>query len=281
MLTPCSSHLRLPAVAAAITSTIPVPMKPHSLRHHIATQLDVDLHPRPGLSWCNRVIIAAILVSTAMVILETEPALFEPHRIWFVGFEKLILALFGIEFLLRLWTCIENPAWRSRLAYVRSPATLLDLVVIVSIGFTLLGLEGVLLRLLRLIRLLRVARLGHFSRALGNIGHAIAERRMELVISVMIAFSLLLLSASALYVIESEHQPEAFGSIPRAMWWSVATLTTVGYGDIVPVTPLGKIFAALTAITGIGLIAMPAGILASAFSAAMRRADAEEEALEP
>lgn len=164
---------------------------------------------------------------------------------------------------------------------MRSPATLLDLVVIVSIGFTLLGLEGVLLRLLRLIRLLRVARLGHFSRALGNIGHAIAERRMELVISVMIAFSLLLLSASALYVIQSEHQPEAFGSIPRAMWWSVATLTTVGYGDIVPVTPLGKIFAALTAITGIGLIAMPAGILASAFSAAMRRADAQEEAPEP
>jgi voltage-gated potassium channel len=86
-----------------------------------------------------------------------------------------------------------------------------------------------------------------------------------------IAGALLLISASALYVLEGGAQPDAFGSIPRAMWWSVATLTTVGYGDVVPVTALGRVFATLTAITGVGLIAMPAGILASAFSDAMQR----------
>ena len=252
-------------------------MKPTSLRHRIAIQLDVELNPRPGLSWFNRLIVAVILLTTLVLILETEPTLYEPYRVWFIAVETAVLILFGAEFLLRLWTCVENPGYPSRLAFARSPAALFDLVVILAIGFSLVGLEGVVLRLLRLIRLLRVARLGHFSVALRNIGQAVAERRMELVISMVIAFGLLLLSASALYVIESAHQPEAFGSIPRAMWWSVATLTTVGYGDIVPVTPLGKMFAALTAITGIGLIAMPAGILASAFSAAMRRADKAHE----
>jgi voltage-gated potassium channel len=95
---------------------------------------------------------------------------------------------------------------------------------------------------------------------------AVAKRRYELGISLIIAAVLMLLSASALYVIEGAGQPEAFGSITRSMWWAVATLTTVGYGDIVPLTALGKAFAAFTALTGIGLIAMPAGILAAAFS---------------
>jgi len=123
-----------------------------------------------------------------------------------------------------------------------------------------------LLRLLRLVRLLRLAKLGQFSRAFDDIMEAVARRRYELGISLIIAAVLMLLSASALYVIEGAGQPEAFGSIPRSMWWAVATLTTVGYGDIVPSTALGKAFAAFTALTGIGLIALPAGILAAAFS---------------
>lgn len=137
-----------------------------------------------------------------------------------------------------------------------------------------LGNEAFLLRMFRLIRIIRVARLGRFSSALQAINEAVHARRFELMMSFAIASMLLLLSSTLLYIVEGGIQPETFGSIPRAMWWSVATLTTVGYGDVYPVTTIGRIFAGLTAITGIGLIAMPTGILASAFSDAIQKRDA-------
>ena len=113
--------------------------------------------------------------------------------------------------------------------------------------------------------------MGRYSIALQMIYHAIAERRYELGVSIVIAFSLMLLASTALYMAERSSQPEAFGSILRSMWWSVATLTTVGYGDVVPLTILGRIAAALTAVTGIGIIALPTGILAGAFSDGPKR----------
>ena len=146
------------------------------------------------------------------------------------------------------------------------------MLVMLRFLLPLLGLEAALLRMIRIVRLVRLARLGRYSLALQMIGAAVTDRRYELGVSVIIASGLMLLSSTALYLAEGAHQPENFGSIPRAMWWSVATLTTVGYGDIVPVTVTGRIFAAVTALTGIGIIAIPTGILAGAFSDALRRA---------
>lgn len=247
-----------------------------SLRRRIARHLIIELGTGPGLSTVNKVIAAVILVSTVLVILETEVTIYEPNQEVFRWSESFMLVFFTLEYLLRLWTAPENPTFRSRLSYASSPVAILDLVVILSMGLTFLGLEGSLLRLLRLIRLLRLAKLGKYSKALRNIGEAIKDRRFELLVSLFIAFGLLLASASALYLIEGERQPEVYGSIPRSMWWSVATLTTVGYGDSVPLTPLGKVFASFTALMGIGLIAMPTGILASAFSAAMQKRDGDD-----
>jgi voltage-gated potassium channel len=127
------------------------------------------------------------------------------------------------------------------------------------------------LRLVRLVRIVALAKLGRYSSALNAIGHAIHSRRYELTMSLVIAGMLLLVSSTFLYLVEGEGQPDDFGSIPRAMWWSIATLTTVGYGDAVPQTVIGRILAGFTAITGIGLIAMPTGILAAAFSDALAR----------
>ena len=110
-----------------------------------------------------------------------------------------------------------------------------------------------------------------------NIGKAIYNRRHELLISIMLATVIMIFSSSILYLVEGAAQPEHFGSIPRAMWWSIATLTTVGYGDAYPITALGKIFAAITAIAGIGLIAMPTGILAASFSEAIKKETKEED----
>ncbi|MGF1650253.1 MAG: ion transporter [Hyphomicrobiaceae bacterium] len=223
------------------------------------------------MSPLNRAIVVIILLSLLLVVLETEPVIYDPYRSLFDGLEILVLVIFVVEYAARIWVSVENPRFPSRWAYARRPMALLDLVVILTMATSMIGFEGAMLRLLRLLRLLRVAKLGHFADAFRTIAAAVGARRHELVVSITIAGGLLLVSASALYVLEGGDQPAAFGSIPRAMWWSVATLTTVGYGDVVPVTPLGRIFAALTAITGVGLIAMPAGILASAFSDAMQR----------
>jgi voltage-gated potassium channel len=137
-----------------------------------------------------------------------------------------------------------------------------------------------LLCIFRLMRILRLARLGRFSVAMKNLSEAVSERREELFLSLMLATFVLVFSAAGMYLLEGDNNPNTFGSIPRAMRWSVCTLTTVGYGDIYPHTVAGKILGGLTSIAGIGLIAMPTGILAAAFSDAFqlsrsaRRSDA-------
>jgi voltage-gated potassium channel len=246
-------------------------VKTSRLRGALARALDPDLRPEPGLSPVNRAIIWLILLSLVLVVIETEPVVYERHHALFEGLELLLLAVFTVEYAARIWVSTENPRFSSRLDYARRPIALLDLFVIVTMAVSLVGFEGAILRLLRLARLLRVAKLGRFAEAFRTIWQAVGARRYELGVSLAIAVALLIVSASALYLLEGGLQPDAFGSIPRAMWWSVATLTTVGYGDVVPLTPLGRVFATLTAITGVGLIAMPAGILASAFSDALQR----------
>ncbi|MFD1911183.1 potassium channel family protein [Halodurantibacterium flavum] len=240
------------------------------LRRRLAREIDPALWPGTGLSPANRTIISLILISILLIVLETEASVFNPLREVFWWLEFTLLLVFSGEYGLRVWCAPENPRHGGRLAYMLWPLPMLDLIVIVTMAFTLVGMEGVLLRLLRLIRLLRLAKLGAFSRAFDDIAAAVFKRRFELAVSLIIAAVMLLLSSVALYVVEGGEQPVAFGSIPRAMWWSMATLTTVGYGDIVPVTAAGKVCAALTALTGIGLIAMPAGILAAAFSEAVQ-----------
>jgi len=247
-------------------------------RRRVSECIDMEMRRERGLSPLNRLIVAAILFSTLLVVLETETAIYERYQAFFFWSEAAMMVFFGAEYLARFWSCLENPRYPTRWAYFISPVAMLDLIVLITMALTFCGLDGSLLRLLRLVRLLRIAKLGKFSNAMHNIGQAIADRKMELLISLFMAFGLLVVSAAALYLVEGEKQPEAYGSIPRAMWWSVATLTTVGYGDTIPITPLGKFLASLTALTGIGLIAIPTGILASAFSAAVRKSDAEKQA---
>jgi voltage-gated potassium channel len=140
-----------------------------------------------------------------------------------------------------------------------------------TLFLTFFGNETSILRLFRLIRILSLAKLGRYSSAIRAMAEAVKSRRYELLMSLAIAGMLLLTSSTLLYIVEGDAQPATFGSIPRAMWWSIATLTTVGYGDVIPVTVVGRVLAGLTAITGIGLIAMPTGILAAAFSDAIQR----------
>jgi voltage-gated potassium channel len=193
---------------------------------------------------------------------------------------------FTIEYLARLYAAGESAKYRGlggRLIYMLSPAALLDMAATIPLYVALLPSDAALLRLVRLLGILRFAKLGRYSRAMRYVSEAVLSRRFELSFSLAIGGAVLLLTSTLLYLAEGTVQPEKFGSIPRALWWSVSTLTTVGYGDVYPITPLGKVLAGCTAIVGVGLIAMPTGILSAAFSEVFQRhraaahANAEED----
>lgn len=246
------------------------------IRKTLSKELDPEMRSEPGLSLTNRWIVFLILISIFLGVAETEVLLTAGNDRLFAAAHLLLFVIFACEYAARLYAAPENPRYRTSLSYARTLSAMLDLLVLLSFVMPFFGLEATLLRMFRAARLVRLARLGRYSVAMQMIYHAVAQRRYELGVSVAVAFGLMLLSSTALYFVERELQPEAFGSIPRAMWWSVATLTTVGYGDIVPVSALGKAAAALTAITGIGIIALPTGILAGAFGEALQNLRASE-----
>jgi voltage-gated potassium channel len=233
----------------------------------------------PGrLSWPQRSSAAAIVLSVAFAIAVTEPSVANRLGVWMAPIEFSFAMFFLAEYLLRLWSAGEDSRYAGfsgRVRYAFTPMALLD-VLSVAPYFAGWGSHTFVVRVLRLFRLLALSRLARYSSAMRLVLDSIYSRRHELMFAMSLAGSVILLSAAALYSVEADVQPEAFGSIPRALWWSISTLTTVGYGDVVPVTPLGRLFAGLTALSGIGLIAMPTGILAGAFSeafAARRRGD--------
>lgn len=256
---------------------------PGTARARIYRELEPAAWPHDGLSPINRVVVGLIVVAVFLAVIETETVVTNGYEHWFIVAEVGFAAAFLVEYVARVWVSAEDPRFgpglSGRLRYMASWPAIIDLVALAPVLLLPFGSETFLLRLMRLARILRLARLGRFSRAISLIMDAIRSRDHELLLSLAVGVGLLVVTSTVLYVAEAEAQPDAFGSIPRAMWWSVATLTTVGYGDVYPVTPLGRIFAAATAITGIGLIAMPTGILAAAVSDAIqrRREAADEE----
>ncbi|MDP3745731.1 MAG: ion transporter [Phenylobacterium sp.] len=246
-----------------------------SLRRRLHAQLDPRARRAKGLSPLNRVLMVLILLATGLAIVETEPALAGAYGGAFVLAEVSLGLLFSLEYALRLWTAPERNLkvrpWRERLRFVFSPAAIADLIAILASLAVFGGSSAMLLRLIRVGRILRLAKLGRMSRAFDHMVEAVTTRRDELLLSPAAGFFLMIVAATALYLAEGAIQPDKFGSIPRALWWSVATMTTIGYGDVYPVTVLGKVLAAVTAIFSIGFIAMPTGILAASFSDAMQR----------
>jgi len=240
----------------------------HSLRHHVFQLLNAD---DGGQTRAERLVdwglIILVLLNTAAVVLESVSSLDARYHALFVSIELASVYIFTIEYALRVWSCVEDrryqQPWRGRLRFILSPMALVDLLAILPFYFSLGLLDLRFLRLVRLIRLLKIAR---YVRALHVIGHVVRRKRAELVVALGVIGLMLLLVSSLMYTIESEAQPDKFGSIPDTMWWGVATLTTVGYGDVFPITPAGKLLSSVIAVLGLGLFAIPTGILASGFS---------------
>ena len=216
-------------------------------------------------------IASLILLNVFVVILETVNSVYLEYTTFFHFFDLVTVIVFSIEYILRIWCCVRNPLYsdpvQGRIRYALSPYALMDVIALTPFYLPLIiPIEFRLLRLLRLLRIFRVLQLGKYSNAFETFVDVLRSKKEEIAITVVMAMIILVLASSTLYLVERDAQPDAFGSIPDAMWWAVVTLASVGYGDVVPVTPLGKFFAAVVAISAVGLFALPAGLLAHGFA---------------
>ena len=213
---------------------------------------------------------ALILLNVLAAILQTMETLYDSWPRLFDGFELISVAVFTLEYVLRVWSCTSNPSFAApltgRLRFVLTIFPMIDLLAIAPFYFSaFVALDLRMLRAVRLIRLARIFKIARYSDSLQLLGRVIVAKRSELLITLTAAAVLLVIASSLMYYAERDVQPDAFSSIPAAMWWGVTTLTTVGYGDVYPITTLGRFIAALDALLGIGLFALPAGILGSGF----------------
>lgn len=226
--------------------------------------------------WCDGFLLVLIALNTLAVILETIPSLAAEYGTFFFWFEVISVVIFTIEYALRFWSCtvrerFRAPVW-GRLRFMVTPLALVDLMAILPFYLPMLmRIDFRIIRVLRFVRLFRLLKMSRYMRSLRMFGAVVHKKKEELMIAIGMVLVILLFASSGMYVMENAAQPEAFSSIPAAMWWGIATLTTVGYGDIYPVTPLGKVLGSIIALLGVGLFALPAGILASGFNDVMQR----------
>ena len=264
-----------------LNPSLTVPRR-YSSYKRIKRQVHLLLDPTDGgTSWdklVNAVIVVLILANLLTVCMETVESLYVTYKNYFEGFELFSVIVFSLEYLLRLWSCTSVRKYkhpiRGRLRFMFSPGALVDLAAILPFYLPLSSLDLRSLRLLRMVRFMRFFKLARFLNASRVIRRVFTSKRDELLISVLMVFALIVLAASLMYFVEHDAQPDKFSSIPETMWWSVATLTTVGYGDVYPVTGVGKTLTACISILGIGMFALPAGILASGFSEEFKKKQA-------
>ena len=218
----------------------------------------------------NIFLILLILANVGAVILESVEDFEARHRAFLQAFELFSVIVFTVEYAFRLWICPEDGRrryadnFRGRLRYALTPMAVIDFLAIAPFYISMLLVVD--LRFLRVFRLLRLLKITRYSPAIEMLGRVLYNERRALLSAMMFMMVLLVFAASLMHVIEKQAQPEAFGNIPEAMWWAVVTLTTVGYGDVSPMTPLGKLLGAVVTILGVGTFALPAGILASGFA---------------
>lgn len=250
--------------------------KYHLLKRRIFLTLEIGEGNDKLSRRVDTVIMTMILLNVAAIIIETVDSIHDKYHLVFRYIEYFSVAFFSLEYIGRVWTCTFMEKYRhpllGRLRFMFSFLALVDLLAILPFYLPLfVSLDGRVLRLMRLFRIVRIFKMGRYSTAFNMISTVIYKRREYLFVTLTIVLVMLVLASSLMYYVENEAQPEAFDSIPKTMWWGVATLTTVGYGDMYPITPLGKLLGAFIAILGVGIFALPAGIIASGFDAEIKR----------
>jgi voltage-gated potassium channel len=213
-----------------------------------------------------------IFLTVIAVILESDPDIYNRYQNLFYVLEILAIVVFSIEYILRVWSSAELKKYQSfngKIKYMLTPMAIIDLLAVLPALFGLFISRD--LMILRGLRLIRVFKLTRYSRSM-NLLLSVSRQESGNILSVLFVLSLLIIiAATGMYIVERDIQPEAFGTIPKAIWWATVTLTTVGYGDMVPISPQGRIFGILILISGIAMAALPAGILAAGFTKEVNR----------
>lgn len=246
-----------------------------TLRQRTHEVLDISLpHDKVGRT-VDMMLIALIGFNVIAVIFESLPNLSPAWRQFFYWFEVFSVFIFTIEYFLRVWSAIDDDEVDyshpilGRLRYMLTPMALIDLFVILP--FYLGFFVSFDLRFLRVLRLLRIFKLTRYSSSMSLLLNVLRDEGRAIGAALFVLMLMIVMTASLTFLAEHKAQPQAFGSIPAAMWWAVITMTTVGYGDVVPITIMGKIMGAIIGILGIGMVALPAGLLSSGFSNELHR----------
>lgn len=241
-----------------------------NLRKRTAQLLELSHSSDAKSRVLNLLLLVLISLNVIAIIIESVDTVYAQYQRAFWYFEVFSVAVFTVEYLARVWSCIDLPGNKNdspfvgRLKYMLSPMALIDLIAILPFYLSLY--MAIDLRFLRVLRMLRLFKLTRYSPALGALLDVLQKESEALLAAIIVLFIMLIISASGIYLLENDVQPDVFGSIPDAMWWAMVTLTTVGYGDAVPITALGKFFAGVIGLIGIGMLALPVAILASGFA---------------
>lgn len=246
-----------------------------SLRRQVYLALEAS---SPAATVVDNILVVLILGNIAAVVLESIPSIHAMFDREFQLFDDFSIVVFTIEYIARLWAAIEIPAIRAggplrgRLVFALRPSMIIDFFAFAP-SYLAFVFPGVDARVLRVFRLLRFLKLVRFSPAMTTLSRALYEERRALIGALVLMLGTAVFAGAVMYMLEAQTQPDKFGTIPDAMWWALATLTTIGYGDAVPMTPLGKMFGACVMVFGLGLFALPIGIIATAFVNEIHRRD--------
>jgi len=220
-------------------------------------------------------IMTLITANVLMVILETEDSIKNPYGYLFNPFEIFSVIVFTIEYVSRIVVCTLNPNYQNlrfaRLRFVFTPMMLIDLAAILPFFLPFIITDIRFIRIIRLFRLFRLFKLARYSESMQTLGQVFKSKAGDLGVAFFVLFIVWIFASTLMYHAEHEAQPDSFGSIPLSMWWGIITLTTIGYGDVYPITVLGKIIGTGVAVLGIAVYAIPAGIMASAFTEELRK----------
>jgi voltage-gated potassium channel len=235
-------------------------------------KVHILLHPELGESkadkFVNAFIITLIVLNVLAVMIETIDSVHNKYRLYFEWFDRISVYIFTIEYVLRVWSCTHDPRYKGsikgRIKYILTPGALIDLLAF-SPYYIFPRLDFRELRILRLMRFFRLFRLTAYTKSAQMIFNVFKSRLNELVLSFIMVVFLIIIASCLLYFAEHNAQPDSFSSIPATIWWAVVTLTTTGYGDMAPITILGKILAGTIMLTGVALFALPAGIITVGF----------------
>ncbi len=253
--------------------------------HSTKKKVHILLHPEIGKTkWdktINGFIIILIILNVTAVILETVPSIHEPHTEFFRIFDLVSVIIFTIEYILRVWSCNHDSRYEhhihGRIKYIFSTDALIDLLAIFPFYVhVVVGLDLRVLRIFRLLRFLRLFRLTAYMKSARLVKNVFKTRSNELKLSLVLIIFLIIIASCLLYFAEHKAQPHVFSSIPATIWWAVILVTSVGYGDMIPITVLGKVLTSVIALSGLAIFALPAGIITSGFLEEIRKSKREK-----